>query len=156
MDYWRSAGGMGIAFGAILGTTMAANVWMVIWPAQQVAIGSSVKVSEGGEADPEAPPAAKRAARASRVNTLFSIPLIFFMMWPSHFGGNFDSPAGGTRAVLWIVFAVIWLEMELSALGRLGGYDNRINKMVLDKHQDTIKWGFAITLVLYLLFEILV
>ena len=46
--------------------------------------------------------------------------------------------------------------MELSALGRLGGYDNRINKMVLDKHQDTIKWGFAITLVLYLLFEILV
>ena len=77
------------------------------------------------------------------------------MMWPGHFGGNFDSPAGGTRAVLWIVFAVIWLEMELSALGRLGGYDNRINKMVLDKHQDTIKWGFAITLVLYLLFEIL-
>jgi len=155
MDYWRSVPGMGIAFGAILGTTMAANVWMVIWPAQQVAIGSSVKVSEGGEADPEAPPAAKRAARASRVNTLFSIPLIFFMMWPSHFGGNFDSPAGGTRAVLWIVFAVIWLAMELSALGRLGGYDNRINKMVLDKHQDTIKWGFAITLVLYLLFEIL-
>ena len=54
------------------------------------------------------------------------------------------------------MFAVIWLAMELSALGRLGGYDNRINKMVLDKHQDTIKWGFAITLVLYLLFEILV
>ena len=163
MDYWRSAGGMGIAFGAILGTTMAANVWMVIWPAQQVAIGSSVKVSEDGEADPAAPAAAKRAARASRINTLFSIPLIFFMMWPSHFAANLVGAGaegtavdGGSRVVLWIVFAVIWLAMELSALGRLGGYDNRINKMVLDKHQDTIKWGFAITLVLYLLFEILV
>ncbi len=162
MDYWRSAGGMGIAFGAILGTTMAANVWMVIWPAQQVAIGSSVKVSEDGEADPAAPAAAKRAARASRINTLFSIPLIFFMMWPSHFAANLVGEGaegtavdGGSRVVLWIVFAVIWLAMELSALGRLGGYDNRINKMVLDKHQDTIKWGFAITLVLYLLFEIL-
>ena len=80
MDYWRSVPGMGIAFGSILGTTMAANVWMVIWPAQKIAIGSSVTVSEGGEADVEAPAAAKRAGRASRVNTLFSIPLIFFMM----------------------------------------------------------------------------
>ena len=154
-DYWRSASGMGIAFGVVLGTTMAANVWMVIWPAQQIAIGSSVSVSEGGEADPEAPAAAKRAGRASRVNTLFSIPLIFFMMWPSHFGMNFGSPEASTRIIIWIVFGLIWAVMELSALGKLGGYDNAINKAVLDKHQDTIKWGFAITLVLYLLFEIL-
>ena len=154
-DYWRSASGMGIAFGVVLGTTMAANVWMVIWPAQQIAIGSSVSVSEGGEADPEAPAAAKRAGRASRVNTLFSIPLIFFMMWPSHFGMNFGSPEASTRIVIWIVFGLIWAVMELSALGKLSGYDNVINKVVLDKHQDTIKWGFAITLVLYLLFEIL-
>ena len=112
MDYWRSVAGMGIAFGAILGTTMAANVWMVIWPAQKIAIGSSVAVSEGGEADPEAPAAAKRAGRASRVNTLFSIPLIFFMMWPSHFGLNFDSPEGGTRAVLGLVWAGVWVVRE--------------------------------------------
>ena len=154
-DYWRSASGMGIAFGVVLGTTMAANVWMVIWPAQQIAIGSSVSVSEGGEADPEAPAAAKRAGRASRVNTLFSIPLIFFMMWPSHFGMNFGSPEASTRIGIWIAFGLIWAVMELSALGKLSGYDNVINKVVLDKHQDTIKWGFAITLVLYLLFEIL-
>lgn len=163
MDYWRSVPGMGIAFGAILGTTMAANVWMVIWPAQKVAIGSSVKVSEGGEADPEAPPAAKRAARASRVNTLFSIPLVFFMMWPSHFASSFGDeimggigfgPSAGGRWTLWIVFLVIWIVIEASALGKLGGYDNAINRVVLDKHQSTIKIGFAITLVLYLLFEI--
>ncbi len=153
-DYWRSAAGMGIAFGVVLGTTMAANVWMVIWPAQQIAIGSSVSVSEGGEADPEAPAAAKRAGRASRVNTLFSIPLIFFMMWPSHFGPQFGNPEASTRIIIWAVFGVIWAVMELSALGKIGGYDNKINQIVLEKHQDTIKWGLGITLVLYLLFEI--
>ncbi|MDE0927384.1 MAG: urate hydroxylase PuuD [Acidimicrobiales bacterium] len=155
MDYWKTASGMGIAFGVLLGTTMAANVWMVIWPAQQIAIGSSVSVSEGGEADAEAPAAGKRAARASRVNTLFSIPLVFFMMWPSHFGGNFGSPEGSTRAIIWAVFAIMWIGMELSAVGKLGGYDGPLNKLVLDKHQDTIKYGLAITAVLYLLFEIL-
>ena len=153
-DYWRSAAGMGIAFGVVLGKTMAANVWMVIWPAQQIAIGSSVSVSEGGEADPEAPAAAKRAGRASRVNTLFSIPLIFFMMWPSHFGPQFGNPEASTRIIIWAVFGVIWAVMELSALGKIGGYDSKINQIVLEKHQDTIKWGLGITLVLYLLFEI--
>ena len=153
-DYWRSAAGMGIAFGVVLGTTMAANVWMVIWPAQQIAIGSSVSVSEGGEADPEAPAAAKRAGRASRVNTLFSIPLIFFMMWPSHFGPQFGNPEASTRIIIWAVVGVIWAVMELSALGKIGGYDSKINQIVLEKHQDTIKWGLGITLVLYLLFEI--
>ena len=153
-DYWRSAAGMGIAFGVVLGTTMAANVWMVIWPAQQIAIGSSVSVSEGGEADPEAPAAARRAGRASRVNTLFSIPLIFFMMWPSHFGPQFGNPEASTRIIIWAVFGVIWAVMELSALGKISGYDSKINQIVLEKHQDTIKWGLGITLVLYLLFEI--
>jgi len=157
MDYYKSASGMGIAMGVLFGTTMAANVWMVIWPAQQIAIGSSVKVSEGGEADPAAPAAAKRAARASRVNTLFSIPLIFLMMWPSHFGVNFDpAPEGGSRAVMWIVFGLIWIVMELSALGKLGGYDNGLNKVVLDKHQDTIKYGLGITVVIWLLFELVI
>ena len=155
MDYWSSARGMGIACGVLLGTTMAANVWMVIWPAQQSAIGSSVSVAGGGEADPAAPAAAKRAGRASRVNTLFSIPLIFFMMWASHFGLNFGNPEAGTRITIWIVFGLIGLVMELSALGRIGGYDNAINKLVLDKHQSTIKFGFVITVVLYALFEIL-
>ena len=162
-DYFSTSSGVGIAFGALLGTTMAANVWMVIWPAQQIAIGSSVSVSEGGEGDPEAPAAAKRAARASRVNTLFSIPLVFFMMWPSHFASSFGDeimggigfgPSAGGRWTLWIVFLVIWIVIEASALGKLGGYDNAINRVVLDKHQSTIKIGFAITLVLYLLFEI--
>ncbi len=152
-DYWNTSQGMGIAFGAILGTTMAANVWMVIWPAQQIVIGSSTAVAEGGAADPEAPAAAKRAGRASRVNTLFSIPLLWFMMWPSHFGNRFGGPdalpSAGSRWVIWIIFLVIWAVMELSALGKIGGYDNEINKQVLDNHRYTIWYGFGITAILY-------
>ncbi len=157
-EYWNTSSGMGIAFGAILGTTMAANVWMVIWPAQQIVIGSSNTVAGGGEADPAAPAAAKRAGRASRVNTLFSIPLLWFMMWPSHFGPRFGDtimasagvgPSAGSRWVIWIIFLAIWAVMELSALGKIGGYDNEINKQVLDKHQYTIWYGFGITAILY-------
>ena len=74
-DYWRSASGMGIAMGFVLGTTMAANVWMVIWPAQQIAIGSSVTVSEGGEADPAARGSASAALRGLQDGpTLTAVP----------------------------------------------------------------------------------
>lgn len=153
-DVFNTSPGLGIAFGALLGTTMFLNVWLVIWPAQQIVIGSSNTVSEGGAADERAPAAAKRAGRASRVNTLFSITLIWFMMWPSHFGAVFSPLDAGGRTVLWIVFLVWWVGMEASALGLVGGYDNPVNENVLTKHQTTIWYGFGFTLVLYLLWEI--
>lgn len=153
-DAFNTSWGLGIAFGAILGTTMAANVWMVIWPAQQIVIGSSNAVAGGGEADPAAAGSAKKAARASRVNTLFSITLIFFMMWPSHFGFNFAELGASDRVILWVVFLLYWAVMEASALGLLGGLDNKINTLVLDKHQKTIIVGFSFTVLMYILWEI--
>ena len=152
-DRFNTSSGLGIAFGALLGTTMFANVWSVIWPAQQIVIGSSTTVAGGGEVDPRAADAAKRAGRASRVNTLFSITMIWFMIWPSH-GIGFSSLDAGARVVLWVVFLVYWVAMETSALGLIGGYDNQINARVLDKHQNTIAVGFAFTVVLYILWEI--
>jgi hypothetical protein len=59
--------------GGAMGTLMWANVWFVIWPAQQIAIASANAVAAGGEADPQAAALAPRAARASRTNTL--VPL---------------------------------------------------------------------------------
>ena len=38
-----------ILTGALLGTLMWANVWFVIWPAQQVVIANAEKVAGGGE-----------------------------------------------------------------------------------------------------------
>ena len=55
---------------------------------------SAEAVAAGGEADPAAAGAAKLAGRASRVNAFFSIPMVFFMVFTSHF-----APSSPTRAV---------------------------------------------------------
>ena len=81
-DYFATPQGIAIGSGAVLGIIMLSNVWAVIWPAQQIVIGSANTVAEGGEANPEGPAAGRRALLASRANTLFSIPLLFFMGRP--------------------------------------------------------------------------
>ncbi len=74
-DYFATSQGLSIAWGAILGTAMFLNVWLIIWPAQKIVIGSAESVAAGGEPDPEVPAAGKRAVRASRCNgTLRSRP----------------------------------------------------------------------------------
>lgn len=84
-------GGMSydILVGALLGSVMFLNVWLVIWPAQRVVIASAEHVQGGGEALAEAPGAAARAALASRTNMLFSLPMLFFMGASAHY------PLGG-------------------------------------------------------------
>jgi uncharacterized membrane protein len=70
--------------GAIMGTIMAMNVWMRIWPAQKKIIGGI----KGGPA-PDASVGAMAGLR-SKHNTYMSVPLIFFMA-SNHFvgaGGN--------------------------------------------------------------------
>ena len=63
-----------IGIGMWIGLIMAFNVWVVIWPAQQKALGLV-------EASPEARKAAGRVALVtSRVNTMLSIPMLYFMV----------------------------------------------------------------------------
>jgi uncharacterized membrane protein len=141
--------GLSITFGSILGITMAANVWMVIWPNQRINIASAEAVAAGGEADPAAAGAAKLAGRVSRVNTFFSIPMAFFMVFTSHFAFRFADP-GGSAVVTWILFLVILAVAELSALGKLpGGLDSPFCKMVLDNHIKTIEAGLVALAILY-------
>jgi uncharacterized membrane protein len=63
-----------IGFGMWLGLIMAFNVWFIIWPNQKKVIGL-VEAS-----DEEKPKAARRAALASRVNTMLSIPMLYAMV----------------------------------------------------------------------------
>ncbi len=63
-----------IGFGMWLGLIMAFNVWFVIWPNQQKALGM-VEV----EADAKAK-AARTAMLFSRTNTMLSIPMLFAMV----------------------------------------------------------------------------
>ena len=134
----------------ILGTTMFLNVWGVIWRNQKVIIGSAERVAQGEEPDPRAAALAKPAARFSRANTLFSIPMLFFMVFAAHGLGFWEEPIGST-VVYWIVFLVIWAFIEASALGLVGGYDNALNKLAFDDHRNTIIAGFVLLAVIYLI-----
>ncbi|GIX30092.1 MAG: hypothetical protein KatS3mg124_0564 [Porticoccaceae bacterium] len=96
-----------ILVGATLGTLMFLNVWLVIWPNQQVALG----LKEGGDAAQ----AAAKALLASRTNVLFSGPMAFYMLAGPHapIGNGYGTPVGGTG--LWVALILIAL-LELNAL----------------------------------------
>jgi uncharacterized membrane protein len=101
-----------ITVGAVLGTLMFLNVWLIIWPNQKIVIESNTQVKAGGEALPEAAGAAPKAGLASRTNTLFSIPMLFFMGSSAHYAhGGLN---GNTTAL--IVALVIIAALELNAI----------------------------------------
>jgi len=72
-----------IGIGAWLGTIMWFNVWFLIWPNQKKVLGI-VQVSPEEKAA-----AAKTAGMASRINTMLSIPMLYFMVAQSHGGVTF-------------------------------------------------------------------
>jgi uncharacterized membrane protein len=71
-----------IGIGMWLGTIMWFNVWFLIWPNQQKILNIGGKYSDLG-ADAKAA-AAKTAMIASRLNTMFSVPMLFCMIAASH------------------------------------------------------------------------
>jgi uncharacterized membrane protein len=94
-----------IAIGALMGTLMFLNVWLIIWPNQKIALG----MVEG-----DAPAAGAKALLASRTNVLFSAPMAFGMLAGPHFvGQGYGTGAGGTD--LWIAIAIIAL-LEINGL----------------------------------------
>ena len=102
-----------ITVGAVLGTLMFLNVWLIIWPNQKIVIASNEQVKAGGEALPEAAGAAPKAALASRTNTLFSLPMLFFMGSSAHMPHGI---VGGQTTTALIVALVIIIALELNAI----------------------------------------
>jgi uncharacterized membrane protein len=95
-----------IWIGALAGTLMFLNVWLVIWPNQKVVLG--IKPGEG-------PVAAAKAGLASRTNTLFSGPMLLGMLGSKHLYIADVSATGLIACVLLI------LALELNALfGKTG------------------------------------
>ena len=157
-DYFATPQGISILSGAILGIVMLSNVWLVIWPAQQIVIGSANTVAEGGEANSEAPAAGRRALLASRANTLFSIPLLFFMGATSHlvgFGGFDRDLSSGTQIGWWVIFGVLAAAIELDALDVMGESLPDWLKWPFEAIRNVIISGFVLAAVLYVVFEIL-
>ena len=69
-----------IGMGAWLGTIMLINVWALIWPNQKKILGM-VQAT-----DAEKNKARRVAFLTSRVNTMLSIPMLYFMVAQSHIG----------------------------------------------------------------------
>jgi uncharacterized membrane protein len=133
--------GYGIIVGAVLGTLMFLNVWLIIWPNQKIVIASAEKAASGGEADPAAATALAKAGLASRTNTLFSIPMLFFMASSVHLAQLGVPVTSASLLSLIVVFGVIAL-LEVNAIAGKTGPMTSV--------KGVIHMGLLLTLVLYL------
>ena len=112
LGYRGSASTADIIIGSVLGTLMLLNVWGIIWRNQKIVIASNQAVAAGGEADPAAAEAAPKAALASRTNTLFSIPMLWFMVASAHMPSG--SIMANTQAI--VICCVIIALIEANAI----------------------------------------
>ena len=152
MEFWKTPAGMSIGTGILLGLVMFLNVWGIIWRAQKIVIASAERTASGGEADPAAAPAGRKALAASRTNTLFSIPLLFFMAATSHFAPFFDGGDGGGRLLYWGVVLVLILAVEaIAIMAPPAGSGLAVH---LDTHRNTIIAGFVLAVIFYALFQV--
>ena len=91
--------------GALAGTFMFLNVWLIIWPKQQIVLG----LKEG-----DGPSSAAKAGLASRTNTLFSGPMLFGMLGAKHL------PMAVSPTAVYVALGII-VVLELNALfGKTG------------------------------------
>lgn len=100
-----------ILLGATMAVFMFLNVWLIIWPNQQVVIGLK-------QGDPAA--AGARALRASRTNTLFSAPMLYGMLASKHGPASGMAPLDfGDISFLIPLLIIVLLEINAIA-GKLG------------------------------------
>ncbi|MBL7543833.1 MAG: urate hydroxylase PuuD [Bdellovibrionaceae bacterium] len=136
--------GIKILTGALFGITMWFNVWFIIWPAQKIVIQNAKDVAEGKAAHPGAVAAGARALLASRTNTLFSIPMLFYMVAAAHLPIVIDT---SNTMAYWVALLIVWGVLQLNAFkGKLGP---------MTSVNGVISCGFGLTAVVYLMMEIL-
>jgi len=133
-----------ILSGGLLGTLMWANVWFVIWPAQQVVIRSAEQVAGGGQAIAEAAARGARAGLVSRTNVLFSIPMLFFMGSASHLT-SFNN--GHHDRIYFLLFLIVVGLLEWNALSGTG----KTRQKFLSTVRGTVHQGFHLTIALYVI-----
>jgi uncharacterized membrane protein len=131
-----------ILAGGILGTFMWYNVWFVIMPRQRLGIASAEAVAAGGQANPEAAKQAPVAGRASRTNTLFSIPMLFFMGAARHL-----SLVDSADPKFHVWYAVVILLAVLFEANIFAG--NASTQKPLATVSGTIHTGLGLTLVMF-------
>jgi uncharacterized membrane protein len=155
-DYLKTTSGMSIATGVLIALVMFVNVWGVIWRNQKTVIANARNVQAGGEADPAAAAAGRKAGLASRQNTIFSFAMLMFMVGTSHFfyasAGFKALPSGGDRATYWIIAVVILAVLELNALGVIGGTGQNVTNWMYESHKNALITGGILVVVYYAVF----
>lgn len=136
-----------IGTGTLFGTLMFLNVWLVIWPNQKIVIASAKQVAAGGAALPEAAAAGAKAGLASRHNTLFSVPLLFFMGAASHLPSYINPEYNG-----WVLFAFVAVIAALLELNALKGKTDYIK---ITSVKGVTHMGLLLTIILYVGIELL-
>jgi len=137
---FNTSWGVTIMTGALMGTFMFLNVWLIIWPAQKIVIGAA-----NGENLGDAAAAGARAGLASRTNTLFSLPLLFMMGAASHLPISIASETSVMKAMAATGAVILLLEIN-GIKGKLGP---------MASVSGVIHCGIWLTVVLYGLIEII-
>ncbi len=135
--------GLTILSGAAFGTVMFLNVWLVIWPNQKIVIANAVATARGGQANPAATAAGRRAFLASRINVVLSFPMLFFMGAASHFTLN----AGGNRGLYGLLLLAVIALLEINALWGSAGP----TKKPIETVRGVIVTGFVTAAAVYLI-----
>ena len=144
-----------ISVGMVLGILMAANVWMIIWKNQRVVLANAANVLGGGEADPNAATAGRKALLASRQNMIFSVSMLWFMVGSAHFyTGAFPDATSSDVRTYFIIAIVIIALLELNAIGIFGGIKAG-NKMLwmYESHKNALITSGVLWVILWVLSE---
>lgn len=135
-----AAANLYIYTGALLGTLMFLNVWLIIWPNQKKVIAGAADAAAAGAA----------AGLASRTNTLFSAPMLFFMGASTHLPAGMATDgaytlASGASSTAMVIAIVVILALQANALwGKTGP---------LASVKGALSCSLLLTLVLYSILE---
>ena len=135
IHYLSIAINISIIFGAVFGTFMFLNVWLIILPNQK-------KVISGA---PDAADAGAKAGLASRTNTLFSIPMLWFMVYSAH-----GTAIGNTILSLEESLLSLWVGLVLIAIIEANAVWGKMN-VAITSVKAVIHSGVALSVILGLI-----
>ena len=98
--------GTEIILGVTMGTIMMLNVWGIIWRNQKIVLGMK---------DGDVATAAAKAGLASRTNTLFSVPMLMYMVYSAHAPGSYLVLEDWSSLSLFVGLAIIFV-IEANAI----------------------------------------
>ena len=102
--------GTEIILGVTMGTIMMLNVWGIIWRNQKIVLGMK---------DGDVATAAAKAGLASRTNTLFSVPMLMYMVYSAHAPGSYLVLEDWSSLSLIIGLAIIFVSEANAIWGKM-------------------------------------